>query len=122
MQSTLLPARARAPARPRALEADASGLELHLPRLLAVARRILGSDDLAWDAIQEALMCLWHEREEPRDLRGWLVRTVVHRSLHQVRSLERRRRHELSAWRDRSPRDDADPAQLAERRALAACV
>jgi RNA polymerase sigma-70 factor (ECF subfamily) len=66
----------------------------HVPRLVHVARRILGSDDLAWDAVQESLILLWHEQHAPGDLVGWLVRTVVHRSLHHARSQRRRRAHE----------------------------
>ena len=66
----------------------------HVPRLVHVARRILGSDDLAWDAVQESLILLWHEQHAPGDLVGWLVRTVVHRSLHHARSRRRRRAHE----------------------------
>ena len=83
----------------------------HVPRLLRVARSILGCEDLAWDAVQDALMCLWHEREAPPDLGGWLVRTTVHRSLHHARCRERRRRHEDLAWRDRAGECEPDPLQ-----------
>ncbi|MCC7011175.1 MAG: sigma-70 family RNA polymerase sigma factor [Planctomycetes bacterium] len=93
--------------------------ELHVPRLLRVARSILGSEDLAWDAVQDALMCLWHEREEPRDLRGWLVRTTVHRSLHHARSLARRRRHEDLAARDAASSEGAGAFEESEQRELA---
>lgn len=79
----------------------------------AVARSVLRSDDLAWDAVQEALVSLWTEPTTPRDLRGWLVRTVLHRSLHQARTLARRRRHEDLAARDRAR--DAEVPDLAER-------
>ncbi|MHC5540577.1 hypothetical protein ACYOEI_20340, partial [Singulisphaera rosea] len=40
--------------------------------MVAVARKILGSDDLAWDAVQEALLSLWLEAEPPAKLRPWL--------------------------------------------------
>lgn len=97
--------------------ASTGGLPLdlaqHVPRMHAVARGVLRSDDLAWDAVQEALVCLWTEPETPRDLRGWLVRTVLHRSLHQARSLVRRRRHEDLAARDRAC--DEAPTVFAER-------
>lgn len=105
---------------PRVAEADFRELtEPHEARLLAVARRILGSDDLAWDAVQEAFTALWNETELPVDMRGWLVRTVVHRSLHASRSLQRRRRHEdvarekNSASNDcRQPADDLEGREL----------
>jgi RNA polymerase sigma-70 factor (ECF subfamily) len=69
----------------------------HLPRLLNRARDILGSDDLAWDAVQEALLSLWREGAFPQNLRGWLLRTVVYRSLHLSRTSGRRRKHETAA-------------------------
>src|SRR3954447_26014098 len=66
---------------------------LHDP-LIALARRVLRSDDLARDAVQEALLSLWLEAEVPPNPRAWLVRAVVLRSLHLLRSRARRRRHE----------------------------
>ncbi len=68
-----------------------------LPRALRAARKILGCEHLAEDAVQEALLTLHRETRPPEDLGGWLVRTVVHRSLHQRRTLLRRHRHELAA-------------------------
>jgi RNA polymerase sigma-70 factor (ECF subfamily) len=77
------------------LDTDAlADIDTHMPRLHGIARRFLGSDDLAWDAVQDALLCLCEEPAEPRDVRGWLVRAVVHKSLHHARSRARRRRHE----------------------------
>jgi ABC 3 transport family/Sigma-70 region 2 len=32
----------------------------YLPPVLRIARRVMGSEDLAWDAAQESLLCLWH--------------------------------------------------------------
>jgi len=72
----------------------------HLPALHASARGIVHSDDLAWDAVQETLVCLWREPAAPYDLRGWLVRTVVHKSLHVARARRRRHRHERAAGID----------------------
>ncbi len=65
--------------------------------LRGVARRILGDDDQAEDAVQEALVSLWQTAETPASVRGWLVRTVVHRSLHARRTRDRRRRWEIEA-------------------------
>jgi len=102
---------------------DLNDAQLHVPRLLHVARRILGSDDLAWDAVQDALILLWHEQRPPPDLPGWLVRTVVHRSLHHERTLRRRRVHEqrggVAAW---EVRGSEDPARSVENLELAALV
>ena len=66
----------------------------HLARAHAVARRWLGCDHLAADAVQEALVAWWHEAIVPDDPRGWLLRTVVHRCQHLRRTLQRRARHE----------------------------
>ncbi|MCO5166241.1 MAG: RNA polymerase sigma factor [Planctomycetes bacterium] len=65
-----------------------------LDRTLAVAERILGSWDLAWDAVQEALVRLWQEPETPPDAEGWLYQAVVHRALHARRTRQRRARYE----------------------------
>lgn len=72
-----------------------------MPRALRAARKILGCEHLAEDAVQEALVSLCQERQAPADLGGWLVRTVIHRSLHQRRTLLRRHRHELAAGQRR---------------------
>ncbi|MCW8138525.1 MAG: RNA polymerase sigma factor [Planctomycetota bacterium] len=65
-----------------------------LDRTLVVAERILGSWDLAWDAVQEALVRLWQEPETPPDAEGWLYQAVVHRALHARRTRQRRARYE----------------------------
>ena len=71
-------------------------IQNHLEDMLAVARRLLGCTDLAWDAVQETLMALWLESEPPESLRGWLLRTVKNRSLHHLRSGRRRQYHEIA--------------------------
>lgn len=68
-----------------------------LARAHAVARRLLGCDHLAADAVQAAQIALWRRAGPPPDVRGWLVRAVVHRSRHLRRTLARRRRHEHAA-------------------------
>lgn len=84
-------------------DADAASPELeaairdHVTRVLAVARRILRSDELAEDAVQEAFVSLWRERPETDRQSAWLVRTVIHRSLHARRTAQRRRHWELRA-------------------------
>jgi RNA polymerase sigma-70 factor (ECF subfamily) len=67
-----------------------------VPSVRATARRILGDDDAAADAVQEALISLWQAGPLPDHLRRWLLRTVVHRSLHARRSNVRR-----AQWEDR---------------------
>jgi RNA polymerase sigma-70 factor (ECF subfamily) len=56
------------------------------------ARSILGCRDAALDAVQEALITLWLHPPNHEHERAWLLRTVVHRSLHERRT-EKRRRH-----------------------------
>jgi RNA polymerase sigma-70 factor (ECF subfamily) len=80
-----------------------------IARMVTVARRILGDEVQAWDAVQEALISLWLEGEVPANPRAWLTRAVVLRSLHQTRCRSRRRRHERRACDQRpeaSERDD----------------
>jgi len=78
----------------RALE---EAVQAHDALLRSVARRILGDDDQARDAVQEALVALWQSCEEPENLRGWLVQAVVHRSLHARRTRDRRAHWEREA-------------------------
>jgi RNA polymerase sigma factor (sigma-70 family) len=80
-------------------EAD---LAQHLPRLHRIARRMLGCDHLAADAVQESLVTLWRQPiapaqqpgQLPEQLLGWLIRTVVHRCQHLRRTAERRQHYE----------------------------
>jgi RNA polymerase sigma-70 factor (ECF subfamily) len=81
-----------------------------LARLQRLARKILRSDDLADDAVQEALLSLWREERPPPNLDGWLVRAVVNRSLHLNRTRRRRRYHEERACLGRSEQDPAGDA------------
>ena len=64
--------------------------------MLAAARLLLRSDDLAWDAVQEALQALWKEGAIEAPLRPWLLRTVRLRAFHLLRSERRRRHHEAA--------------------------
>lgn len=62
-----------------------------------VAQRILGCPDAAHDAVQEALITLWLQPPGHSQGRRWLQRAVVHRSLHERRSRQRRSRWEEAA-------------------------
>ena len=73
----------------------------HLAALHAVARSIVVRDDLACDVVQETLLTLWMRPDQPPDLRGWLVRTAVHKCLHVLRREDRRDRHEERAGLER---------------------
>jgi RNA polymerase sigma-70 factor, ECF subfamily len=87
---------------------------LHDP-LIALARRVLRSDDLARDAVQEAMLSLWLEAQAPPNPRAWLVRAVVNRSLHLTRSRARRRRHEgLACLQHSEAIIEDDPARRFE--------
>jgi RNA polymerase sigma-70 factor (ECF subfamily) len=91
--------------------------------MLAAARAILGCEHHAWDAVQEALLSLWHEPRLPANLRAWLLRTVCHRSMHIRRGCQRRRRREERVARQRGECTcSADPATLADARELLALV
>ncbi len=96
-------------------------LEPHLAVLHAVARGIVSSPDLACDAVQEASLALWMQEVEPFDLRGWLVRTTVHKCLHVLRREDRRGRHEERAGVERAEAcplcDPGLPAEELELRA-----
>jgi RNA polymerase sigma-70 factor (ECF subfamily) len=80
--------------------------------MVSVARRILGDEAQAWDAVQEALIGLWNEREIPPNPRAWLTRAVVLRSLHLARCRTRRRRHEKQACERRHEASDRDDPTL----------
>jgi RNA polymerase sigma-70 factor (ECF subfamily) len=71
-----------------------SELQPHLPRLQAMARRILGCDHLADDAVQESLVALWREANAPPQLAKWLARTLINRCRHLLRTASRRDHHE----------------------------
>lgn len=89
-------------------------LRPHLARALAAARRVCRDQDIARDAVQEALIDLWQAPSLPADPRGWLVRAAVHRALCAARGERRRARRERCAC-GRRPELSAelDPARLA---------
>ncbi|QEH32513.1 ECF RNA polymerase sigma factor SigE [Aquisphaera giovannonii] len=84
-------------------------------RMMALARRILGDDAEAADAVQEALIALWDEPEMPQRPARWLARAVVLNSLHLARTRARRRKHERLAGERRAEASDGDePSGRAE--------
>ncbi|MBY0275836.1 sigma-70 family RNA polymerase sigma factor [Candidatus Binatia bacterium] len=96
----------------------------HLAVLHRVAERILGCRDLARDAVQEALVTYWREQPAHGHERAWLIRTVIHRSLHERRAQARRRRWESDAVRDAASDCPlcSPPDHELERRELAASL
>jgi RNA polymerase sigma-70 factor (ECF subfamily) len=85
-------------------------------RLTAAARRIIDDEELARDAVQEALLSLWLQAELPPNPRAWLLRAVRNRCLHLARGRSRRLKHEATARRARLEASDReDPAARLER-------
>jgi RNA polymerase sigma factor (sigma-70 family) len=92
----------------RELSSATAGGPLFLD-LVSVSRRVLGDEDLARDAVQEALLSLWLGGRLPQNVRGWLREAVIRRSLHLARTRYRRQRREERAVLERrelSERDD----------------
>lgn len=75
-------------------QAFAALITSHLPALVRQARAVVGSDDLAWDAVQETLLRLWNRGWLPPDPRGVLAHLVQRSALHLLRCQTRRRGHE----------------------------
>lgn len=71
-----------------------------IPAMLRAAVGILGSEDLAWDAVQETLLRVWTSGWLPERPTAALVHLTVKSSLHQLRCQRRRRDHEAAAERD----------------------
>lgn len=90
----------------------------HLRCMHHVARSVLHSDDLAWDAVQETLMRLWRGGHLPAEPRRVLLALVFPMSLHVRRGLTRRGRHEAQSGKQPPPCDD--PFCVAERNELRA--
>ena len=72
----------------------ADAIDPHMPRMLQAARRVLASDDLAWDAVQETLTRIWVRGWIPEEPGAALVHLTIKSSLHQLRCLRRRHHHE----------------------------
>ena len=85
------------PAAPSCADAFPLIARSDLQSLRNLARRYLGCDHLAQDALQEALLSLSQEAEVTERPIGWLTRAVVYRCRHLRRSLRRRKAHEHRA-------------------------
>ncbi len=96
----------------------------HLSDLHRAAKRILYSDDLAWDAVQESLVRAWSYPELPEEPLPLLLSMVRRSCLHILRCSRRRSDHEFVAAAERTsrccPMDPegaaADPAASAAER------
>lgn len=98
-------------------------LQTHRVLLQRAALRILGCQDAARDAVQEALITLWLDPPVRGEEKAWLLRTVIHRSLHERRTRMRRQRWEgaaAEAWSEDCP--ICSPQREAESRELARAV
>jgi RNA polymerase sigma-70 factor (ECF subfamily) len=79
------------------------------------ARRVVPSDDLAWDVVQDVLMRAWRFEWLPEQPRGVLFGLVHPTSLSALRTARRRREHEHCACRQcRESSDADDPARSLE--------
>jgi RNA polymerase sigma-70 factor (ECF subfamily) len=81
------------------LHEAAREFEAHRGVLLGAAYRVLGSMSSAEDVVQEAWL-RWSAapREDVREPRGYLVRTVTRLALNELRSRQRRREEYLGPW------------------------
>ena len=101
------------------LDADklARLLDRHGPALVLFARQWCAA---AEDVVQEAFVQLAAQRPPPEDPIGWLYRVVRNGAINQLRSADRRTRHETAAaarrepWFCTSPDDRLDAAAAAE--------
>lgn len=93
----------------------------HLDELVRSAQAIVGSEDLAWDAVQVVLVRLWDRRSLPDDTLPVLRHLVRKSALQTLRTERRRQRAETLAcpvcgedleWH--APFDDAHYEELQE--------
>ena len=87
-----------------------------IDRLYAIAYRILGRQDAAEDAVQDALVAAWRDLPRLREVEafaGWLTRVLVHTCYREAR---RGRRLVTVGWTGaREPVQDDRTASLADR-------
>jgi RNA polymerase sigma-70 factor, ECF subfamily len=84
---------------PVGLDDAAHEFERHRRVLLGAAYRVLGSMSSSEDVVQEAWL-RWSAapRDDVRDPRGYLVRTVTRLALNELRSQQRRREEYVGPW------------------------
>jgi RNA polymerase sigma factor (sigma-70 family) len=95
-------------------------VERHRPALLAYARRLLGADAHAEDALQQALLQAWvalRAEAEPLDVKAWLFR-IVHNASINVMRRRQLKCVELNEAIDTAGAGDAD-VQIEAKEALA---
>ncbi len=88
------------------------------PRVVAVARRVLGDGAAAEDVAQEVFLGFARSRVEESAARGWLAVAAVHTALNSVRASRRRTGREARAGVDPAlapAQAAADPAEDAVR-------
>lgn len=91
----------------------AEAVSPHLPAMHRAAREVVGSDDLAWDAVQEALSRIWVQGWIPERPARALVHLAKKSGLHQLRCLRRRNHHESKSSSEAGYSCEHDPlAQL----------
>lgn len=83
----------------------------HVPAMHRASLKILGSEDLAWDAVQETLLRVWAHGTLPEDPRGVLLHLVRRSCLHILRCARRRADHERHAGEGHSACCSLDPAE-----------
>lgn len=84
----------------------------HRPRMFRAARRILPSDDLAHDAVQDVVTRLWFDGYLDERADAALVHLVTLRARHLLRGARRREHHEgNAACACDACRPEDDPAQ-----------
>ena len=89
-------------------------VEPHLDPMFRRARRVLRSEDLAWDAVQDTLVAIWKNDRLPEDARPVLLSVVQPKSLAQLRARRRRDFHEGCACERCREIDEVDPSATAE--------
>lgn len=88
----------------------------HIPAMLRAARRILRSEDLAWDAVQEVLLQVWRNGRLPAEPLGVLRKLVRLRCLHLRRGHDRQcqceeQARELLAEVTRTPDEEVERSE-----------
>lgn len=97
--------------------APADLLAAHTPSLLAIARSILGDENAAMDAVQDAVVSAMRSLDtlqDPGSLAAWLKRTVTNAALVQLRRRRRRRERPIE---DLLPRFHADGHRVVDQAA-----